>query len=78
MTERNDGGPTSDSANTECSASERAVPLLADLDVRDYFAAQAMQGLLASEACGKSEGTIKQIAETAYNQADAMLEERNK
>lgn len=64
---------TSDSANTERSASERAAPLLADLDARDYFAAQAMQGLLAS--CGADS---EKTAQEAYEYADAMLAERKK
>jgi hypothetical protein len=44
------------------------------MTLRDYFAALAMQGLLACEKyCDFS---CKDIAEIAYKQADEMLEER--
>lgn len=45
------------------------------MTLRDYFAAKAMQGLLADPNCCL--GTDK-IAETSYILADAMLKERNK
>jgi hypothetical protein len=43
------------------------------MDLRDYFAAQAMQGLLASDV----RATITGFAERAYAMADAMMEARN-
>lgn len=43
------------------------------LDLRDYFAAKAMQGFAADPNVS---GTIKQIAASAYLWADAMLEAR--
>jgi hypothetical protein len=42
------------------------------LSVRDYFAAQAMQGLVALAM------PLPEIADTAYKMADAMLKERLK
>ncbi len=42
------------------------------MTLRDYFAAKAMQGLLASEV----EALINEFAEKAYAMADAMLEAR--
>lgn len=44
-------------------------------DLRDYFAAHALQGLLASSTDG---GTFENIIEYAYKYADAMIEERNR
>jgi hypothetical protein len=59
------------------NVSEGAEPSLdpvLEARLRDYFAALAMQGLLASEKyCDFS---CKDIAEIAYKQADEMLEER--
>ena len=43
------------------------------MTLRDYFAAKAMQGLLASEV----NATLKTFAKQAYTMADAMMEVRN-
>lgn len=47
------------------------------MTLRDYFAAKAMGAMLSLEVvhanCGESE-----LAKWSYQQADAMLEERNK
>ncbi|HEM7530089.1 TPA: hypothetical protein ACF00A_002888 [Acinetobacter nosocomialis] len=43
------------------------------MDLRDYFATAAMQGFISG---GWKDRTV--IAETAYNQADAMIAEREK
>jgi hypothetical protein len=53
----------------------KASRLLDELDLRDYFAAKAMQGLLA----GLTPTTVwsqDEVAETAYNVADAMMKAR--
>lgn len=47
--------------------------MIPDMDLRDYFAAAAMQGLIAQIPEGVSDN---QLAEAAYLIADAMLEER--
>jgi hypothetical protein len=44
------------------------------MTLRDYFAAKAMQGLLAADT-GFTMYSV-QISELAYKQADAMLEAR--
>jgi hypothetical protein len=45
------------------------------ISIRDYFAAQAMQGMLA--ACvGWSEQEQKRLAKCSYMMADEMLKER--
>ena len=51
-------------------------PRNAGMTLRDYFAAKALQSFLAIP--GASSCTEESIARAAYQQADAMLEERNK
>ncbi len=46
------------------------------MDLRDYFAAKAMQGIVDSSI--ESGLETQQIAESSYRIADAMLAERNK
>jgi hypothetical protein len=43
------------------------------MTLRDYFAAKAMQGLLA---CPLGDGTKQDFARLAYEYADAMLKAR--
>ena len=43
------------------------------ISLRDYFAGQAIQGLLSRGEYGSAKGT-----ETAYQIADAMIKSRNK
>lgn len=47
-----------------------------EITLRDYFAALAMQGMMAADS--KFECSVLDIAEIAYAQADAMLKERAK
>ena len=42
------------------------------MDLRDYFAAKAMQGLLASD----THAPVSEFVRRAYEVADAMMEER--
>ena len=46
------------------------------ISIRDYFAAKAMQGMIA--AAGYHRGEVDFMAESAYDCADAMLLERAK
>ena len=46
------------------------------MTLRDYFAAKAMQGMIA--AVGYHRGEVDFMAESAYDCADAMLKERAK
>jgi len=49
------------------------------MNLRDYFAAKAMQGLFASDTSDwNQEGEWDERARTAYEMADAMLKERGK
>jgi hypothetical protein len=45
-----------------------------EMTLRDYFAAMAMQGMMAADS--KFECSVFDIADIAYAQADAMLKER--
>ena len=55
----------------------------AGMDLRDYFAAKAMQGLLANAHMGDSalhdsaEEWLSDITGTAYEMADAMMKARD-
>lgn len=50
-----------------------------DMTLRDYFAAKAMQGLLAHPNCRQLDDDVCRIvAKEAYLTADAMLEARKK
>lgn len=51
-------------------------PPIQEITLRDYFAAAAMTGLGANSKHVNM--TDKEIAKWAYNQADAMIEERNR
>ena len=48
-------------------------PGYAGMSLRDYFAAKAMQGLMASPECPES---MEVAAKCSYNLADAMLKAR--
>lgn len=67
----NDGGP----AFPLISEDHRAIRHIG-LSLRDYFAAAALQGMLASSSPGQF--SEADYAGAAYTQADAMLAERNK
>ncbi len=49
-------------------------PVTAGMTLRDYFAAKAMQGMLAESGGGASSN--EDLAEFAYHIADAMLKAR--
>ena len=48
------------------------------MTLRDWFAGQALAGLIANEAIVKATSNPAERAEAAYKAADAMLQERNK
>jgi hypothetical protein len=48
---------------------------MADMTLRDYFAAKAMQGFASDPDCA---GGLAGIIRMAYRWADAMMEEREK
>lgn len=68
---KNNGGPAFPMRDPNYEA------WLFGMTLRDYFAAKAMQGLLASPMTLQSDGYTS-IADRAYNYADAMLKAREK
>ena len=88
MSKRNDGGPAFPGKRFENvssyigdqevkTAQEISYP---GMSLRDYFAAKAMQGLLASETARDPDRMrdADHVAKYSYEQADAMLAEREK
>ena len=53
------------------------VPMLKDAELRDLFAGMAMQGFLVCPTM-RGEDIARDIARWSYEQADAMLKEREK
>ena len=47
------------------------------MDLRDYFAAKALQGMIASPNCD-TEVNVTVISRNAYLLADAMIKERER
>ena len=73
MNKTNDGGP----AFPLQSIGPDFVPGYAGMTLRDYFAAKAMQGLLAAQVHGFNDQPAKgPFASMAYEMADAMLAAR--
>lgn len=76
---RNNGGPAFPAQHFDLTESEHG------LSMRDYFAAKAMQGLMASDlvpaitkdAAEHGFQRLDGIASFAYSLADAMLKARN-
>ena len=73
MTAKNDGGPAFPHCS-RCGENQRAAPLLAAIDLRDYFAGMAMQSYLFDK--DRDSFTFEQWAQASYEMADAMLEVR--
>jgi hypothetical protein len=55
---------------------EKPVGIDEGMELRDYFAAQALIGLLANPRCDAANGLL--CPQSAYELADAMLREREK
>ena len=62
------GGPA---FPTDCNKN-----ILYGMDLRDYFAAKALQALIGVYEPNSDEGCIPDCAESAYLYADAMMEAR--
>lgn len=73
---KNDGGPAFPN-NPVAYHDPKGKVYLAEtgMSLRDYFAAMALQGMLAVEP---SDATATEFAHQAYEMADAMLKERVK
>lgn len=46
------------------------------MSLRDYFAAKAMQGLLAGQYSESSQANLSEMPDEAYKIADAMMQAR--
>lgn len=69
---RDDGGPAFPIQHDDRPGAYEAHP---GMSLRDWFAGQALAGVLADHTL---RGTAKSFAEKAYELADAMLAERAK
>lgn len=72
MSDTNTGGPAFPINANE--SADRCIYI--GMTLRDYFAAKAMQGELASQQEGYAWHSNEKLAKHCYNIADAMLEER--
>ncbi len=76
----NTGGPAFPDPGRAQSAKQREVLTDTGMTLRDYFAAKAMQPLIAgrnwSQFTGSDEELIAQWAKSSYAMADAMLAAR--
>jgi len=73
MSEANNGGPAFPKAGLDPWGQAKQVQT--GMDLRDYFAAKAMQSMVANEYRGPSSEPL--IAKQAYGMADAMLRARS-
>ena len=62
--------------NTTTQPKEKAAPVVLPVELRDYFAAKAMQAMLTN--VNVAEAPNEKISEWAYQMADAMLAARAK
>lgn len=67
---------TNTSGSIEKNAKLKEIPSVAELDIRDYFAAKAMQALLTALAAHAVSDNV--AVARSYAMADAMLEAREK
>ena len=75
MSKVNTGGNAFPTGTWEYDGQNNVLPYQEKgMSLRDYFAAKAMQGLLAEGPCKSMES----VAKDAYRQADAMLAERER
>lgn len=75
MSANNNGGPAFPGIRIEAGDNYNPPKQIhrSGMSLRDYFAAKALQGLLASL---DSEDTVQGVAQAAYSMADAMLKAR--
>lgn len=73
MTDKNDGGPAFPMIVWKSPDGMLAMPSEPGMTLRDWFAGQALAGLIAHPS---SEGSVITVAQWAYDHADAMLAAR--
>jgi hypothetical protein len=66
----NTGGPAFPAMHFDLAENEHGMTL------RDYFAARAMDALITATINADTDWLFSNVAETAYNMADAMLKAR--
>jgi hypothetical protein len=77
MAEREDGGPAfPQRVERQRGPFETEVTIYFGMSLRDWFAGQALAGLLASEEPDFQMPSKAKLADTAYGYADAMLAAR--
>ena len=74
----NDGGSAFPVPAPERDAQGYVYPCEGGMKLRDYFAAMAMQGLLADSWQTTTTGTMESFVTESYKWADAMITERSK
>ena len=76
MSKPNDGGPAFPmTVQEDIDCCPRYAAGYGGMSLRDYFAGQALAGMLADST---RQGSLENYAEDAYGIADAMLAEREK
>lgn len=71
MTTKGNGGPAFPASGVFSAMHD-------GMNLRDYFAAKAMQALISIEACSRQTNSALALASASYDMADAMLAERAK
>jgi hypothetical protein len=71
MSNKNDGGPAFPN-------NDHTLDIEKGMTVRDYFAAKAMQAMIANNWLMNSASALDKLSVAAYEMADAMLMERAK
>jgi len=74
MSEQDDGGPAFPQVEYKQGIPYMTIP---GLSMRDYFAAKALQGLLANRSDGTVPDSIDGIVSFSWRYADSMLKARD-
>ena len=67
---------TNTNVSTGQNAKQKEIPSAGKIDMRDYFAAKAMQAYFTDPNVGFSSNVVEDGARAAYRIADAMLKAR--
>lgn len=73
----NDGGPAFPSGKSEKTGYENTLPYYEGMTLRDWFAGQALQGILSQPLDSDCAFNPGLRASSAFEYADAMLTARN-
>jgi len=81
MSAPDDGGPAFPSGKSEKTGYENTLPYYEGMTLRDWFAGQALAGMMAYQNSSRGDFHTncddETIAKTTYAYADAMLTARN-